>query len=157
MTQFISETFFDTAIAGKAVDDIIALGYPRGRINVIVSDDQRRRFLTSGPLPSERPGATGTLREIVASATATGDVTAPLFVAGPVSAALAGGGITTDGLLGALSRLGMLQRDTLRLERDVDAGGFVIGVSARDDDRAPVRLIMRSSEAGNALNTLATR
>jgi hypothetical protein len=179
MAQFISETFAKPEAANRAIDEMIALGYPRDQISVIMDHDTRERF-EHDPLPGERQGVNvakgaaaggaigGTIGAIVAGLGATGTITAtiatgglaaPLFVVGPAAMALAGGGAgaAVGSVVGALAGLGIPADDRERVERDLRAGGIVVGVTTSDGDaRAPdVRRTLERSSARMPAGSLA--
>lgn len=179
MKRLTTGTFYDPAAANKAVDDLIAIGYPRDRVHVIMSGDTRRRF-GAADAPGERQGANvakgaaaggmigGTLGAIIAGVAATGAVTAtiatggvlaPLFVAGPAAAALAGGGAgaAAGSVVGALVGLGVPHEEAQRIERDVDAGAIVVGVDTTDESRAAVLRALRANGAGSVVETVGAR
>jgi hypothetical protein len=105
MAQFISETFAKLEMADRAVDEVIALGYPRDQISVIMDHDTRERFANDPP-PGERQGVNvakgaaaggaigGTIGAIVAGLGATGTITATIATGGlaaPLSSRFVGG------------------------------------------------------------------
>lgn len=170
MTSFITGTFSDAHEANRAVDELIALGYPRDQINVMMSRKTHGRFARANePAPGETQGANiakgaagggmigGTLGAIIAGITltgavgatvATGGLAAPV-IAGPVAAALAGGGAgaAIGSVLGALIGAGLPEDDAKRVAHDVDAGAIVVGVNAQDRDVPLVRDILRRGDA----------
>ncbi len=179
MNRLTSGTFYDAAEANKAVDSLIGLGYPQHDINIIMSGETQRRF-SHGSAPGERQGAKiakdaaavgvlgGTIGAIVASVAATGALTAtvatggiaaPLFVAGPAAMALAGGGagVAAGSVLGALVGLGVPRNDAEKIEHDIDAGGIVVSVNTRDEDRGEVLQAMRANHARNVVESAAVR
>jgi hypothetical protein len=52
MTHLTTGTFYDAQTANKAVNAIIAMDYPRDRINVILSRQTRQRFWDAGSTTS---------------------------------------------------------------------------------------------------------
>jgi hypothetical protein len=173
MSRLTSGTFYHAAEENKAVDSLIGLGYPQHDINIIMSGETQRRF-SHGSAPGERQGANGrerrggrgvlggTIGAIVASVAgtgaltatvATGGIAAPLFVAGPAAMALAGGGagVAAGSVLGALVGLGVPRDDAEKIEHDIDAGGIVVSVNTRDEDRGEVLQAMRTSHARAAV------
>ena len=167
MNQYVSGTFYSGERANDAVDDLIALGYPPERIDVIMSPETRGRFESSG-VPGAAKGAHvaegaaaggvigGALGAIVAGLTATGAIigtggaAAPL-VAGPLAAALAGlgAGAATGGLIGALVGAGIDAERAKKIQHDVEAGAVVVGVRAKDEDLPDVRLILASDDVAH--------
>lgn len=64
------------------------------------------------------------------------------FIAGPLGATIAGASL--GGLIGALAGAGVDKKLAERYERDLTAGGIVIGVAARPDSAARVRDVLRN-------------
>jgi len=157
MRRFTSGTFYDEVAANKAVDDIIALGYSRDQVNVIMSSEARRRFSSEAAAGERRgvvaaPGAAAwrMIEPILAS------IAAPLFVAGAAMPLAKGAsGAVADSVLGALARLGVPPDEAALLEHDIDAGGIVVGVSTRTNDRGAVLHAMRANAA--RVETVAAR
>ncbi len=136
MHQFISGTFDDADKANKAVDDIMAMDYPRERITIIMSAQTRNRFWSRRSAELKRQNETystnGTSREQMSGDTIGAIVDAGesglahgapvgkaiaasrLFVAGPAAAALGGEGApyyTPASVLRTLARFGMPRFD----------------------------------------------
>jgi hypothetical protein len=138
MTQFISGTFYDAQTANKAVNDIVALDYPRERITIIMSSQTRYRFWgetgASGDVRNGDPIAV-ILAGAAGAKTANGGPAPRLVVAGPAAAALNSEGSAAggSGVLRALARLGMPRT----------AG-----------ERVSVERIMRSNAARNVMESL---
>jgi hypothetical protein len=156
MNRLTSGTFHDAAEANKAVDSLIGLGYAQHDINVIMSGETQRRF-SHGPAPGERQGANVAATGALTATVATGGIAAPLFVAGPAAMALAGGGagVAAGSVLGALVGLGVPRDDAEKIEHDIDAGGIVVSVNTRDDDRGEVLQAMRTNHARNVVESAA--
>lgn len=166
MSTYLSGSFFDERGADEAIDRLIALGYPRERIDVMMSDETRRRFaqraapgqaqganVPHGKEPGgEVLGATfgaitaGTAALAVFGSVITGGLAVP-FVVGPLAALVAGGGgALVGGFLGALMGTGMPEQQAKRIEHDIDAGAIVIGIEADDEDAGVIRLILAGDE-----------
>ena len=130
-------------------------GYKRDDVDVMMSDDTRRRYypdtkhgqeLSSGTKAAEGLGVGsaigGGLGAAIAAIFAVGtSVAIPglgLVVAGPIAAALAGAGAggATGGLIGALVGAGIPEERAREYEKGVRAGGIVLGTRARDDAHA---------------------
>jgi hypothetical protein len=179
MNRLTSGTFYDAAAANRAIDALMALGYPQRDINIIMSGEIQRRF-SHGSAPGERQGANvakgaaaggvvgGTIGAIVASVAATGALTptvatagiaAPLFVAGPAAMALDGGGagVAAGSVLGALVGLGVPRDDAEKVEHDIDAGGIVVSLNSRDEDRSEVLQAPSANYARNVVESAGVR
>ncbi|OWW18828.1 hypothetical protein AYR66_04560, partial [Noviherbaspirillum denitrificans] len=111
--------FNDRDSAERAYQSLATRGYSKDDINVVMSDDARKRHFAEGTAQTELGtkaaegagigGAVGgTLGAVLAAATAAGTSLAlpglGLVIAGPLAAAAAGAGAgaATGGLLGAL-------------------------------------------------------
>jgi hypothetical protein len=176
MTQFTSGTFYDAQTANKAVNAIIAMDYPRDRINVILSEQTRRRFWDAAlrEKPTITDTKTGgasddTIGTLFASGaggpgkgpTAGSDNDAEtVIVVGPAAAALAPGGTDVRGssrALDVLTHLGLPRGDAERLDREIKSGGIVVGVSTSNADRDGVERTLRNNAAQNVMETMMTR
>jgi hypothetical protein len=166
VSTYVTGTFHDERPADTAIEALIALGYPRESIDVMMSEETRHRY--ARPLaPGQKQGANVPHKEpggevlgaafgaITAGAAAltifgtviTGGLALP-FVVGPLAALVAaGGGAAAGGFLGAMMGTGVSEKEARRIERDIDAGAIVIGIDANDEDAAHVRLILGSEAA----------
>jgi uncharacterized protein YjbJ (UPF0337 family) len=130
-------------------------GYKPDDINVLMTDDTRRRYfgdvtpgteLSSGTKAAEGfgkgsaigGGVGAALAAIFAVGTSVAVPGLGLVVAGPIAAALvgAGAGGATGGLIGALIGAGIPEDRAKAYERGLKEGGIVIGTRARDDKHA---------------------
>jgi uncharacterized protein YjbJ (UPF0337 family) len=138
--------------AAKAYDHLTTThGYGRDDIDVLMSDETRKRYfpasapgqeLSSGTKAAEGMGVGsaigGGLGAAMAAVFAIGtSVAIPglgLVVAGPIAAALAGAGAggATGGLIGALIGAGMPEERARVYDNGVRDGGIVVGAKARD-------------------------
>ncbi|HMD01367.1 MAG TPA: hypothetical protein VKG44_00250 [Candidatus Baltobacteraceae bacterium] len=164
MSTWVSGTFSDPQDADDAIDQIIALGYKRDDINVIMSNETRGRWfgenrtadresnvakgVASGSLIGGSIGAivaAFALTGAVGVTAATGGLAAP-FVAGPLAAALAGAGAgaATGAGIGALVGAGIPTAEKDRIARDVEGGNIVVGLKAHDEDVPELRGILNA-------------
>jgi uncharacterized protein YjbJ (UPF0337 family) len=130
-------------------------GYQRDDVDVLMSDETRRRYYPDAKPGHELSGGTkaaeglgvgsaigGGLGAAFAAIFAVGtSVVIPglgLVVAGPIAAALAGAGAggATGGLIGALVGAGIPEERAREYDRGVRDGGIVIGTRARDEAHA---------------------
>jgi len=130
-------------------------GYKADDINVVMSEDTRRRHfgdvtpgteLSHGTKAAEGLGKGaaigGGIGAALAAVFAVGSsVVIPglgLVVAGPIAAALAGAGAggATGGIIGALIGAGIPEDRAREYERGINEGGILMGVNARNDDDA---------------------
>lgn len=163
-------TFFDVRGANDAVDKVLQLGYPREYISIMMSANTKEK--TFGSDGEERADSVargaaeggvigGAIGAIVAGFTltgaigvtiATGGAAAP-FIAGPLAAALAGGGAgaAAGGLIGAAIGAGIPHEHAQDLEKDLEAGGIVVVVDARDEDVPEIQTILDSGAEHSAV------
>ena len=154
--RMVTGMFRDRDSAERAYGYLSTRGYGPKDVNVLMSDDTRRRYfsdtgakkvgeteLGNKALEGAGVGAGigavtgGALAAIAAAAT----VALPgigLVVAGPIAAALAGAGAgsITGGLIGGLIGAGIPEERARIYETGVKEGGIVLGVRPRSDDDA---------------------
>lgn len=127
-------------------------GYTEEEINVVMSDDTRKKFYANdtdseiGSKAAEGTGVGGaiggTLGAIIAGVAAIGtNLVLPgvgLVVWGPLAAALAGAGAggLAGGLVGALVGWGIPEEHAKVYEEGIKNGGTVLGVTPRSADEA---------------------
>ena len=147
--------FPDRASAELAYEELRARGYDKDDINVVMSDDARKRHFGDddtehttelGNKSLEGTGAGsaigGTLGAIIGAVAAIGtSVAIPglgLVVAGPLAAGLAGAGAggLTGGLIGALVGAGIPEERAKVYESGVKEGNIVLGFRPHNADDA---------------------
>lgn len=145
--------FTDRDSAERAYQILIDRGYEKDDINVVMSDETRKKNFHQGGAQTELGskaaegagigGATGgTLGALLAAVTAAGtSLVLPglgLVVAGPLAAAAAGAGVgaATGGLIGALIGWGIPEERVKRYESGLKQGGILIGVKPRSREDA---------------------
>jgi uncharacterized protein YjbJ (UPF0337 family) len=151
--RWIGSSFADRESAERAYNSAIDRGYSRDDLNVIMSDDTRKRYFDNSTVETDlgskalegagTGGAIGTLTgALVGAIAAIGtNVIFPglgLIVAGPLLGALtgAGAGGLTGGLVGALVGAGIPEDRAKEYEKDVRDGRIVMGVNPRTDEDA---------------------
>ena len=149
---WVTALFTDRDKAEQAYQTLAARGYDVQDINLVMSDDTRKKYFASDPDTELGNKAAkgagvggaigGTLGAIAAAIAAVGtSIAIPglgLVVAGPAAAALAGvgaGGIT-GGLIGALIGAGIPEVRVKHYEKGIKAGGILMGVQPRSDEDA---------------------
>ncbi|MBK4738873.1 YsnF/AvaK domain-containing protein [Noviherbaspirillum pedocola] len=149
----ITGIFPDRPSAERAWAELAARGYDEKDINVMMSDDTRKRHFGDDapdtPLGNKAAegagiGAAigGTLGAIIAAVAAVGTTLAlpgvGLVVAGPVAAALlgAGAGGATGGLLGALLGWGIPAERARHAEAGIRGGAILLGFVPRNREDA---------------------
>jgi hypothetical protein len=147
--------FRDRESAERAFNELRARGYDKDDINVVMSDDARKRHFRGedaddttelGNKSLEGAGAGsaigGTLGAIVGAIAAIGtSVAIPglgLIVAGPLAAGLAGAGAggLTGGLLGALVGAGIPEERAKVYETGIKEGNIVLGFKPHSGEDA---------------------
>ena len=151
--RMLTGMFRDRTSAERAYNSLHSRGYTKDDVNIIMSDDTRKRHFADtqvetelGSKALEGAGAGsaigGTLGAIVGALAALGtSVALPglgLIIAGPLAAGLAGAGAggLTGGLLGALVGSGIPEERAKVYESGVKEGGIVMGVTPRSDEDA---------------------
>lgn len=152
--RMLSGLFRDKDSAERAYSSLRDRGYSDDDINVMMSDDTRKRYYSGddatdtelGSKALEGAGAGsaigGTLGAIIGGIAAIGtNVLLPglgLIVAGPLAAALAGAGAggLTGGLVGALIGSGIPEEHAELYHEGVKDGGIYMGVNPRTDEDA---------------------
>lgn len=140
----------------RAYDVALTRGYGRDDINLVLSEETRRRYFTSDQVETEladkaaestekkQPAAAkvggpvgGTAATIAPALAAIGSAALlpGLILAGPVAIALAAGGAVAiaGGLVTALTDWGIPKGRVEEYESQIRQGGVLIGVKARND------------------------
>jgi hypothetical protein len=145
--------FRDRESAERAYQSVTARGYNKDDVNLIMSEDTRKKHFSSdkhadtelGNKALEGAGAGsaigGTVGAILALVAAAGTLAIPglnIVAAGPIVAALtgAGAGGLAGGLIGALVGWGIPEERAKVYESGVKEGGIVMGVNPRTDEDA---------------------
>ena len=144
--------FNDKESSESAYKSLRDRGYSDDEINVIMSDDTRKKYYGNDPdsdLGSKAAEGTGvggaiggTLGAIIGGIAAIGtNLVLPglgLVVWGPLAAALAGAGAggLTGGLVGALVGWGIPEDRAKLYESGIKSGGTVLGVTPRSPEDA---------------------
>ena len=149
----VTGLFADRDSAERAYDSVTRRGYDKNDVNLVMSDDTRKKHFSSdgrqtelGNKAAEGAGiggaVGGTLGAIAAALAAVGtSVAIPglgLVIAGPIAAALAGAGAggVTGGLVGALVGWGIPEERIKQYEAGIKKGGILMGVKPRSDEDA---------------------
>ena len=144
--------FNDKESLESAYESLRAQGMTEDQINVIMSDDTRKKYYandTESALGSKAAEGTGvgsmiggTLGAVIGGIAAIGtNLVLPgvgLIVWGPIAAALAGAGAggLTGGLVGALIGWGIPEDRAAVYEEGIKNGGTVLGVTPRSAEEA---------------------
>jgi hypothetical protein len=152
--RMVTGLFADRASAERAYQSASSRGYGKDDINLVMSDETRKRdFATDagpktdlGTKAAEGAGVGGAiggavgavLGAIAAVGTSIAIPGLGLVIAGPLAAGLAGAGAgaLTGGLVGALIGWGIPEEHAKRYEAGIKSGGIVMGVRPRSDEDA---------------------
>src|ERR671913_2633617 len=153
---YVSGLYRSPDEASRAYQDLTTRhGYRADDVDVMMSDDTRRRYfgeaepgreLSGGTKAAEGLGTGGAIGGGVGAALAAifavgSSVVIPglgLVVAGPIAAALAGAGAgaATGGIIGALIGAGIPEDRASHYERGIREGGIFVGTRSRDEKHA---------------------
>ena len=151
--SLVTGVFPDRESAEKAYNSAAGRGYSHNDLNVVMSDETKKRHFSNGSVETELGnkaaegagigGAVGgTLGAVAAAVAAIGtSVVVPglgLIIAGPLAAALAGAGAgaATGGLVGALVGWSMPEERVKQYDQAIKNGGILMGVRPRSEDDA---------------------
>ncbi|CAN5585735.1 hypothetical protein BH10ACI3_BH10ACI3_24620 [soil metagenome] len=152
-TGMLTGMFSDKDSSESAYKSLRDRGYSDDEINVMMSDDTRKKYYGDGSIETELGNKAaegtgygsaigGTLGAIIAGVAALGtNLVLPglgLVVWGPLAAALAGlgaGGLT-GGIVGALIGAGIPEDRAKAYEEGIKNGGTVFGVTPKNDEDA---------------------
>lgn len=151
--QILTGMFTDRESTERAYNTLHDRGYTKDEINLIMSDDTRKKHYSDkhdhselGTKAAETAGTGsaigGTIGAIVGVVAALGtSLVIPglgLIIAGPLAAGLAGAGAggITGGLIGALVGSGIPEERAQVYESGIKEGHVVLGVHTRNDEDA---------------------
>lgn len=152
--RMVTGLFADGDAAERAYAACVERGYEIGEVNVLMSEDTRRQFLTDdsplstelarkkaegGELGGPTGGRVGILVTVFAAVGAALAVPALGFVvAGPIAVALAGAGAAglAAGFIGMLGDWGIPEERVRGYEAGIGNGGILMMVEPRSDEDA---------------------
>ena len=151
--RMVTGLFRDRESAERAYRSVNERGYESGDIDLVMSDDTRKRHFADGVAETElgnkaAEGAGvggaigGTVGAIAAAIAAVGTTLAipglGLVIAGPLAAAIAGAGAggVTGGIVGALIGWGIPEERVKEYETGIKEGGILMGVKPKNDEDA---------------------
>lgn len=158
MATLVAGLFKTRSSAEHAVEGLVAEGFSRNDISLLMSDATRGRefvlqMATKAP-EGVAAGATigGVLGAVAAGLVALGIVVVPglaLVGAGPVVVILAGlgAGAAAGGMTGALIGLGLPEHEAKFYREAIEKGGILVGVYAHDDRSDQARKILQAAGA----------
>ncbi len=149
---WVTGLFTDRETAEQGFEALRARGYEAKDINVVMTDDTRKKYFVSGEQTELGTKAAkgagvggaigGTVGAIAAAIAAVGtSIAIPglgLVIAGPLAAALAGAGAggAAGTLVGALIGAGIPEERVKHYEKGIKSGGILLGVRPRSDEDA---------------------
>jgi hypothetical protein len=149
--RMLTGMFRERESTERAYDTVHERGYTKDEINVIMSDDTRKRYFTEDFQETEIctkaaedsvrgaaiGGTVGAFAGVIAALGS--NLVVPglgLVVAGPIAAGLAGAGGITGGLIGALVGSGIPEARAKVYESGIKNGKIVLAAKPRDEDDA---------------------
>lgn len=149
----VTGLFKDRESAESAYNSLNTRGYGKDDVNLLMSDDTRKKYFSDDAAPSELDtkawegagkGAAigGTVGATLAAIAAIGTTLAlpgiGLLIAGPLAAGIAGAGAggLTGGLVGGLIGHGIPEEHAKVYEQGIKDGGIMMGVETRNDEDA---------------------
>jgi len=152
-SRLVTGMFRDRESAERAYGSLTSRGYKNDDINLLMSDDTRKKHFTEDVRETELGtkaaegagkgaaiggGIGATLAAIAAIGTSVALPGLGLIVAGPLLAGLAGAGAggATGGIIGALIGAGIPEERVKHYETGLKEGGIVMGVNTRSDEDA---------------------
>jgi hypothetical protein len=152
-SKMVTSLFKDSESVERAYEVVRQRDYGTADINVVMSDDTRRRYFSDDRQINVELGRKveeggemggpigGTIGTIIPALIAVGVVALPglgLVLAGPVAVALAAAGVAglTGGLIAALSDWGIPEERAKQYETSIHDGGILMGVRPRSDEDA---------------------
>ena len=151
--RMLTGLFRDRDSAEGAYRSLSSRGYGQDDINLLMSDETRKKYFSDDDNDTELGtkawegagkgaaiggGVGATLAAIAAVGTTLALPGVGLLIAGPLAAALAGGGggALTGGLIGALVGHGIPEEHAKHYDQGIRDGGIVMGVNPRNDEDA---------------------
>ena len=153
-SNYLAGSFRDRTSAERAYNRLRERGYTDDEINIIMSEDTRKKYFDKEDEDKSRFGnkameGAGTGSAIGGALGATAGIIAAIgtsliipglgfIVAGPIAAGLAGAGAggITGGIVGALIGAGIPKDRAEKYESRINEGEIVMGVQPRNDEDA---------------------
>lgn len=152
-SRMMTGLFRDRESAEGAYRSLSSRGYGQDDVNLLMSDETRKKYFSDDDNDTELGtkawegagkgaaiggGVGATLAAIAAVGTTLALPGVGLLIAGPLAAALAGGGggALTGGLIGALVGSGIPEDHAKHYDQGIREGGIVMGVNPRTQEDA---------------------
>lgn len=158
MNNFVSATFDDMEAAAAAVERLLADGYRREDVSLIMTRNWRKRYFTptldganSRLEKTVHRSEREALAEIVRDRSVVDDGEATLFIAGPLAAARSDQtpANATGSPIGTL--FGPTSRVKEQLLRDLERGAIIIAVAALGGDDAKALRVLHNGQPAREL------
>jgi hypothetical protein len=158
MATLVTGLFKARSSAERAVEDLVAHGWSRDDISLLMSDATHGRefglaMATKAPEGAATGGTIGgVIGAVAAGLVATGVLVVPglaLVAAGPIVATLAGlgAGAAAGGVTGALIGAGIPEHEARFFNEQIEHGGILVGVYTHSDRANEARKILEASGA----------
>ena len=154
--RMLTGLFRDRDSAERAYQSISDRGYSRDDVNVVMSDETRKRHFSGATATAAKPSSAPRRPKAPASAARSAAAWAPsprrsrrsarrsrlpglgLVIAGPLAAAIAGAGAgaATGGIVGALIGWGIPEERVKEYDQGIRDGGILMAVRPRNDEDA---------------------
>ena len=158
MAKRVTTVFGTVAAAGRAADELVAAGFRRDDISILMSDETHGKHfkvaesthVTEGAAAGAAAG--GALGAIAAALVATGTVVVPplgIFAAGPLVAALTGigAGSTLGTVLGAAFGASIPDHEIEFVDSQLQSGGALLGIEVHDDNDEQAKAVLIAAGA----------
>lgn len=169
--KMVTAVFRSQIDTENAFDALRGLGYPESKIDVLMSEKTRTNWYADvkdsekhkvGSMAVEGVGVGGavgtaigaTLGAVIAIGTTIALPGLGLIVAGPIVAALAGGGAgaVTGGLVGGLVGMGISEENAKSYQEVLRQGGVAIGVEpSADEDVKKIEKVFKDNNGENII------
>ena len=151
MKKHVTAIYYDTATAGRVVDNLLTAGVDREQISILTTEGGGAKHfaLKRGTKAAEGAAAGGAiggaLGLLVGALGTVATAGVGLLATGPILIGLAGlgAGATAGGLAGALAGLGIPEAEAKFYEREIrEKDAVMIGVEVDDEDGDRIKRIM---------------
>ena len=168
--KMVTGLFRDSKSVERAYQSVVKRGYDIGDINLVMSDDTRKKYFPDdrqtktelgnkaaegGDLGGPTGGGIGILIPVLAAGAVMALPGLGLILAGPIAAALAGAGAAglAVGLVGALSDWGIPEERIQQYEKGLHDGGILMAVKPRSDQDAQHFVQQWNASGGRHVHT----
>jgi hypothetical protein len=148
--------------AQEAFDHLLASGFPRSEISILVPDNETTRLFSqeSASIPADAATTGGLVGGGLGLLAGLGELAVPglgpLMAAGPITATLVGAAVggTLGGLVGALIGIGIPEFEAKMYEDAVKEGGILLSIHCDSTDKvSTAESALESTGAGQVAST----